>query len=104
MPFEKNDPRINKGGRPTGQPNRTTEQLRKAVQSFLDRNIDTLQADFDLLEPKDRLTFIDRLLKHVLPSLQSITLETDLSKLSDEQIGHIVTKLLKPNDDENIGR
>jgi hypothetical protein len=52
--------------------------------------METLQADFDLLEPKDRLNFIDRLLKHVLPApLQ------ELERLTDEQLDELINRLKK---------
>ncbi len=78
----------NPNGRPKGKPNRTTDELRAMVQNFVDNNLQTLQADFDLLEPKDRLNFIDRLLKHVLPApLQ------ELERLTDEQLDELINRL-----------
>ena len=80
----------NPNGRPKGKPNRTTDELRAMVQNFIDANLQTLQADFDLLEPKDRLNFIDRLLKHVLPApLQ------ELERLTDEQLDELINRLKK---------
>ncbi len=91
-PFTSTDDRINKTGRPKGKPNRTTDELRAMVQNFIDANIETLQADFDQLEAKDRLTFIDRLLKHVLPApLQ------ELERLTDEQLDELIERLKTKN-------
>jgi len=57
MPFKKDDPRINRKGRKAGTPNKTTEELRGLFQSFIEANIDTLQADFDqLTEPTGNRT------------------------------------------------
>ncbi len=62
------------------------------VQNFIDTNIETLQADFDQLEAKDRLTFIEHLLKHVLPApLQ------DLERLTDEQLDELIERLKAKN-------
>ena len=75
----------NPNGRPKGKPNRSTDELRSLLQSFIDANIETMQADYDSLEPKDRLNFIERLLKHVLPApLQ------ELEKLTDEQLDTLI--------------
>lgn len=78
----------NPNGRPKGKPNRTTDELRAMVQNFIDANLQTLQTDFDKLEPKDRLAFIERLLKHVLPApLQ------ELDRLTDEQLDELINRL-----------
>jgi len=80
----------NPNGRPKGTPNKSTDELRTLLQNFIDDNMETLQADFDKLEPKDRLNFIDRLLKHVLPApLQ------ELERLTDEQLDELITRLKK---------
>ncbi len=84
----------NPNGRPKGKPNRTTDELRVMVQNFIDDNLQTLQADFDKLEPKDRLTFIERLLKHVLPApLQ------ELDRLTDEQLDELINRLKAKNNE-----
>jgi hypothetical protein len=86
MPFKKDDPRINRKGRKAGTPNKTTEELRGLFQSFIEANIDTLQSDFDKLEPKDRLSFIERLARLVLPTPNPQ--ETELAELIEKLKQH----------------
>ena len=74
----------NPNGRPKGKANRSTEELRKVLHNFIDTNIEMLQSDFDSLEPKDRLNYLEKLLAHVLPkpiaSLEQLS-ESDLDIL-----------------------
>ena len=65
----------NPEGRPLGTPNKTTEELRNTVQAFIENNIETMQVNFDLLEPKDKLSFIEKLLNYSLPRIQSTQLD-----------------------------
>jgi len=74
MPFRKNDSRINKNGRPKGSPNKNTDELRNVFHSFLEANLDSMQKDFDMLEAWQRLQFIERIAKMLLPPL--VTIET----------------------------
>jgi len=90
--FQKGDANINRKGRPKGTPSRTTEELRKLVQSFIEANIEDVQAQYDVLEAKDKLLFLEKLLKIVLPppivSLEQLSeqdLQTLINKLKNEQ-------------------
>ena len=80
------------GGRKAGTANRSTDELRTLLQSFIDTNMETLQADYDSLESKDRLNFIERLLKHVLPSPIP-----ELERLTDQQLDELINRLKKQN-------
>jgi hypothetical protein len=63
----------NPDGRPKGTQNRTTQEIKQLFVEFLDKNIDTMQKDFERLEPKDRLYFIEKMAKLILPApLQQI--------------------------------
>jgi len=78
----------NPNGRPKGKPNRSTEELRKVLHNFIDTNIEMLQADFDSLEPKDRLNYLEKLLAHVLPKPI-----TSLEQLSESDIDLLIERL-----------
>lgn len=78
----------NPNGRPKGKPNVSTDKLRTLLHEFIDNNMESLQENYDKLEPKDRLNFINSLLRHVLPQpLQ------ELEKLTDEQLDLLIQKL-----------
>ncbi|MDX9846660.1 MAG: hypothetical protein RBT74_06745 [Tenuifilaceae bacterium] len=98
MPFKKGDERINRDGRKRGKPNRTTEQLRQLVQSFIETNIEDIQDQYDLLEAKDKLLFLEKLLKVVLPP-PIISLE----QLSEEDIERLINKLRDDQKSQNTG-
>jgi polyhydroxyalkanoate synthesis regulator protein len=80
------------GGRKPGTVNKSTDELRNLLQSFIDTNMKTMQADYDKLEPKDRLTFINNLLRHVLPAPLQV-----LERLTDEQLDELIERLKKNN-------
>jgi hypothetical protein len=77
----------NPAGRKPGKINRSTEQLRNVFQQFLETNLETMQADFDKLEPKDRLQFIERVAKMIIPA--PITLES----LNDAALDALLERL-----------
>ena len=81
----------NPAGRPKGKPNRTTTEIKALVVQFIGKNITTLQKDFDQLEPKDRLAFIEKILKYAVPTMTQN--QVDFSKMTEEQIDEIVNKL-----------
>ncbi|MCB9074515.1 MAG: hypothetical protein H6552_03125 [Chitinophagales bacterium] len=67
MPFKKNVSG-NPKGKPKGAVNKTTRELREIINEFLSSNLDKIQDDYNQLEPKEKLLFIDKMLKHVLPT------------------------------------
>ena len=60
------------GGRVQGSLNRTTGEIRTLITAFIDANIDTLQGDFETLEPKDRLAFFEKLLPYVIAKQKEV--------------------------------
>jgi len=96
-PFQSgDDPRRNTKGRPKGSPNKSTDEIRSMFRDFLSANMDKLQQDFDSLEPKDRLQFIDRVARLVLPPPLH-----ELQMLTDEQLDQLIYKLKNEQNDKS---
>ncbi|WP_372751609.1 hypothetical protein [Labilibaculum sp.] len=55
------------GGRKKGTLNKQTAKIKEVVYSVVTNNIDQLQSDIDLLEPKDRINVMLKLLDYVIP-------------------------------------
>ena len=72
-------------GRPKGSRNKSTDELRNALTVFLTANLKTLQSDFDKLMAKDRLAFIERVARLVMPAPIH-----ELDAMSDEQFEEFV--------------
>lgn len=91
----------NPSGRPKGATNKVTTDLRKAVNNFLNKNWKTVQKDFDQMEPRERLAFLDKMLSYSLPKLQAVQVEADVNTtlnkieaLHPEQANEIFDKLM----------
>ncbi len=76
MPFKKGESG-NPQGRKLGSQNKATGSVRNAVQKFVDNNILQLQEEYDQLTPVDKLNFLEKLLKFVLPTLKSVELSNE---------------------------
>jgi dihydrodipicolinate synthase/N-acetylneuraminate lyase len=61
--------------RPKGSPNKTTKEMRDFVRAFLSDNLETMQRDFDSLEPLERLRFIEKLMPYVMPRYNAVAVE-----------------------------
>ena len=83
----------NPNGRPIGSKNKGTAELRQRINTFLDDNWETLQQDFESLEPKERLMFYEKLLSFGLPKLQATQLTSDFNSISDEQLDYMIQNL-----------
>lgn len=64
----------NLAGRPKGTKSKKAKEIREVVSQLITMNLDRLQDDIDAMEPKDRATFIERLLHYTLPKLQATAL------------------------------
>ena len=83
MPFEKDDSRINKSGRPKGSRNKTTTEIRDKFQELIESNYEQLEKDLKSLRASERVKAIIDLAKFVLPTLKAT--EVDLSTSNNFQ-------------------
>ena len=92
MPFIKGESG-NKAGKPKGTVNKTTTDLRKKINNFIEGQWDQLQKDWKLLEPKDRVALFEKLLKYSLPTLQATSMDVNFEKMTEEQLDEIINRL-----------
>jgi hypothetical protein len=80
-------------GRPKGAQNKSTKQLRQTITSFLEDNFENVVNDFQMLSPKDKSKFYCDLLQYSLPKLQSVEIETEFDRLTEDQLDYLLNKL-----------
>lgn len=92
----------NPKGRPKGTPNKVTTELKTWIQELIDGNRSKFEKDLKELEPKDRLTIMERLLQYIVPKQQAISMEAqveleykELEKLLDKAPDKVVDALLE---------
>lgn len=59
-----------KRGRNKGSKNRTTDEIRSFIQNVVSNNLDHLEEDLEKMNPRDRWTIIEKVIKYFLPALQ----------------------------------
>ena len=65
----------NPNGRKKGVPNKATGDLKAWVSKLLDDNRETILKDLARIEPLERLAILEKLMKYVMPTQQSISVE-----------------------------
>lgn len=68
------------GGRQKGTPNKTTKKVRDAISDVVNNYFDSdkFAKDIEDLDPKDRVSAIEKLASYVIPKLQSVNLDADV--------------------------
>jgi hypothetical protein len=61
------------GGRQKGTPNRMTKELRSVLKDILFEELEEVQERFKLLEPKERIELLIKLMPYALPKVTSIS-------------------------------
>ncbi|WP_288428942.1 hypothetical protein [uncultured Spirosoma sp.] len=80
------------GGRAAGTPNKANAHLKERIHALIEDRFDTIVADLETLEPKERVAAFLKFLEYVLPKQREQRI--DLSTLSDEQIDDLLNKAL----------
>ena len=90
--------KLKTGGRKKGTPNKVTRDLRESITALVEKNLKTIESDFNKLDPERRLIVLERYLKYCLPPLQSMSIQADikrqLEKLTDEELGELAEKII----------
>lgn len=89
MPRVKNDGRGRMGGRAKGTPNKATTDLREWIKALVDDNRAQIVKDLKTLEPRERLQFIEKLLRYVVPQESHVTQEATINNGLDGLLGKI---------------
>lgn len=73
------------GGRQKGTPNKTTGTLRSAISKIVSDyyNSETLMEDINRLKPKERVDMMEKLAAYVVPKLQSVSVDAEVSGKSN---------------------
>jgi hypothetical protein len=66
------------GGRIAGTPNKATQEIKAWVKQLLETNQEQFESDMLAVEPKDRLQIMTSLLKYAVPTLSSISVESEI--------------------------
>jgi len=82
------------GGRQAGTPNKVTGELREWITDLINENRDKIREDFKKLRPRDRLFITEKLMKYVLPTLQSVEVKDEFDRLTDEQLERLYQKII----------
>jgi len=99
MPFEKGN-NIGKG-RPKGASNKSTEIIKRSVSNLLENNIDTVQSDLDVMQPRDRVNALLQFMKFVIPTQKAIELD---NRESEEEKNEAYIQKLMEIPEENFNK
>jgi len=65
------------GGRQKGTPNTMTKELRVLLKDIIYQELEEVNERFSLLEPKQRIELIIKLMPYILPKVNSISHTTN---------------------------
>lgn len=97
----KDDGRGRLGGRKKGTPNQTTTTAREWISQLIDGNRAQIKKDLKVLEPKDRLHILEKLMQYVVPKQQAVSASVDVNSLTDCQLDILISKLTKDIEDDS---
>jgi hypothetical protein len=97
----------NPNGRPKGSLNKLNSQMREIMYEFFEGNIDTMQSDFDAMEPKDRMAFRAKMFQFYMPTMTASKIEktinhTGYEHMTTEKLTQLILTINQPSDIEHI--
>lgn len=86
---------LNPKGRPKGSKNKLTFETRRLIQSFVSKELETIGERIDLLEPKERLDVLIKLLPYIVPKQKDFDTNEAIERIVTINLGNGT----KPNTD-----
>jgi hypothetical protein len=83
MAFVKGDNRINRGGRPLGAINRSTEQMKLTIARAVNNTLDTIQKDLEEIkkrDPEKAIQLAMQLMEYTLPKLSRTEMKAEIEQ------------------------
>jgi hypothetical protein len=91
--IQKRRPNINRQGKRPGTLSKSTTRVKNAIAQFIEDNIEGLQEEYNKLEPKDKLAFMERLFKYIIPQDRRISI-TDFEKMDTDSLIQIAETIM----------
>lgn len=89
------------GGRKKGTPNKATQTAKEWIVQTLSANWEQMKSDLKVLEPKERLQLLFKLLEYVVPKQRETSNNIKFEDLTDEEMDELVNKLTNGISDES---
>ena len=89
------------GGRKKGTPNKATQTAKEWIVQTLSANWEQTKSDLKVLEPKERLQLLFKLLEYVAPKQRETSNNIKFEDLTDEEMDELIDKLTNGISDEN---
>lgn len=81
----------NPNGRPKGTPNKITGSVRQWLAEVINKNRRQIIKDLKTLEPRERLTMLEKLMQYVIPKQQ--VQRIDFNEMSENEMDYIINQL-----------
>ena len=97
MAFEKNDKRINRGGRPVGALNRSTEQMKLNLARATNNTLNYLSEDLEKIRKKDPERAIElslKMMEYVIPKLGRTEIKAEIEQRVQQISVNITQKVI----------
>lgn len=88
----------NPKGRPKGAKDKVNRELREWVKAFLERKTFDLERNWSKLTAREKFALFERLLAYTRPKPQTIDLNIDIERLTEEQLDQVIDKLMKSDE------
>lgn len=89
------------GGRVAGTPNKVTGTVKEWITGLIDKNRAQVEKDLKMLEPKERLQVLEKLMQYVVPKQAAVSAKVDFDSLTDAQLDEFINRLTGGVKDEN---